>query len=141
MDPFFDNRVDIIWRVPARERLVNIGIRQSANSYKVKRVVRLETSVCFHITVVMNNQLKGRRKGTSPKRRESEDKGAVAIVKSVSQLGCVLQDLDALDFKERKIFGETRCKKSWTQFKEFDSLSLRYVTRVSGTRKDHRLDK
>ena len=32
--PFFDNRADIIWRVPARERLVNIGIRPSANSWK-----------------------------------------------------------------------------------------------------------
>ena len=31
MDPFFDYCVDIIWRVPARERLVNIGIRPSAN--------------------------------------------------------------------------------------------------------------
>ena len=30
------------------------------------------------------------------KRRESEDKNAVAIVKSVSQLGCVAQDSDAL---------------------------------------------
>ena len=27
MGPFFDNRTDIIWKVPARERLVNIGIR------------------------------------------------------------------------------------------------------------------
>ena len=29
MGPFFDNRVDVIWEVPARERLVNIGIRPS----------------------------------------------------------------------------------------------------------------
>ena len=36
------------------------------------------------------------KKGYFPKKRESEDKGAVAIVKSVSQLGCVSQDSDAL---------------------------------------------
>ena len=43
--------------------------------------------------------------------------------------------------KEQKSFGETRCRKSWDQFKEFDSQSPRYVTRVSGKIKDHRLDK
>ena len=43
--------------------------------------------------------------------------------------------------KERKSFGETRCRKSCTQFKEFHSQSPRYVTRVSGRRKDHRLEK
>ena len=40
--------------------------------------------------------------------------------------------------EERRSFGETR--KSCTQFKEFDSLILRYVTRVSETRKVHRLE-
>ena len=33
----------------ARGRLVNIGIRPSANSIKMKRVVRQETSVCSAI--------------------------------------------------------------------------------------------
>ena len=37
-----------------------------------------------------------------PKRRESDDKNAVAIVKSVSQLGCVSQDSDALVSQGRK---------------------------------------
>ena len=36
---------------------------------------------------------------------------------------------------------ETRCRKSWNQFKGYDSLSLRYVMRVSGKRKDHRWEK
>ena len=36
------------------------------------------------------------KKGHFPKRRESDDKNAVAVVKSVSQLGCVSQDSDAL---------------------------------------------
>ena len=43
--------------------------------------------------------------------------------------------------KERKSFGETRCRESWAQFKEFDSPSPRYVTRVSRTKQDHRLEK
>ena len=39
MVPFFDNRADFFWRVPARDRLVNIGIRPSANFTKQKLVV------------------------------------------------------------------------------------------------------
>ena len=35
-----------------------------------------------------------------PKRRESDDKNAVAIVKCASQLGCVSQDSDALAFSK-----------------------------------------
>ena len=57
MVPFFDNRADIIRRVLARERFVNIGFRPSANSVNQKRVVRLETSVCFRITRLNNNQI------------------------------------------------------------------------------------
>ena len=37
-----------------------------------------------------------------PKRRENDDKNAVAVVKSVSQLGCVSQDSDALVSQGRK---------------------------------------
>ena len=44
------------------------------------------------------------KKGHFPKSGESEDKGAVAIVKSVSQLGCALQDSDALDSQGMKEF-------------------------------------
>ena len=44
-------------------------------------------------------------KGHFPKRRESEDKGVVAIVKSVSQWGCVSQDTDALVSQGRKSRG------------------------------------
>ena len=36
------------------------------------------------------------KKSYFPKRRDSDDKNAVATVKSVSQLGCVSQDSDAL---------------------------------------------
>ena len=70
MVPFFDDRAGIFWKVPARERLVNIGIRPSVNSMKLKRVVRLETSVCFRITRLMNNQIKSRKRATSQKKRK-----------------------------------------------------------------------
>ena len=98
MGPFFDNRADSIWEVQVRECLVNIGIRPSANSIKMKRVVRLETSVCFRITRLMRNLIIRPKKSYFPKRRESDAKNAVAIVKSVSQLGCV----DALVSQGRK---------------------------------------
>ena len=68
---------------------------------KQTRVVSQETRVCFLITRLMNNQIKGRRKGYLPKRRESEDKGAV---KSVSQLGCASQDWDAIASQGTKEF-------------------------------------
>ena len=43
--------------------------------------------------------------------------------------------------KEANKPGETRCKKSWDRFEEYDSLSLRYVKQVSRKGKDHRLKK
>ena len=39
-----------------------------------------------------------------PKKEESEDKSAVAVVTSVSQLGCVSQDSDALASQGTKVF-------------------------------------
>ena len=59
----------------------------------------------------------------SHKRRENDDKNAVATVKMVPQLGCVSQDSDALVSQR----GETRCKKSWDRFEKNGSLSLRFV--------------
>ena len=50
----------------------------------------------------MNNQIKSQKRATSPQKKESDDKNAVAIVKSVSQLGCVSQDSDALVSQGRK---------------------------------------
>ena len=44
-------------------------------------------------------------------------------------------------FLKVESLGETRCRKSWRQFKGYDSQSLRCVMRVSGKRKDHRLGK
>ena len=69
---------------------------------KKKRVVRLETSVCFRITMLMNNQTKSQRKATIP---TNDDTNAVSIVKTVSQLGCVSQHSDALVSQGRKSRG------------------------------------
>ena len=55
----------------------------------------------YKIDEQQNKKLK---KGHFPKRRESEDKGVVAIVKSVSKLGCVSQDSDALVSQGTKQF-------------------------------------
>ena len=74
------------------------------------------------------------------KRRESDDKNAVAIVKSVPQLGCVSQ-IQMHSFLKVESFGEARCRKSWNQFKRYDLLSLRHVKRVSGKKKGPSLGK
>ena len=93
MGPFFDNRADIICEVLARGRLVNIGIRPSAISIKMKRVVSQETRVSFPHHKLDEQPNKKPKKGYySQRRRGSDDKNAVAIVKIVPQLGCVSQD-------------------------------------------------
>ena len=63
--------------------------------------------------MVDEQRQKRQKKSNIPKRRESEDKGAVAIVKSVLQLGCVLQYKTRMHsiLKERKIFGENPMQK------------------------------
>ena len=62
--------------------------------------------MCSHIKRLMNNQSKSQRKASNTaKRRESDDKNAFAIVKSVSQLGCVSKDSDALVSQGRKSRG------------------------------------
>ena len=134
---------------------MNIGIRTSANSIKMKRVVRPETSVCFRITRLMNDQIRSPKKSYFPKRRESDDKNAVNIVKVyhnwvasrktrmrwIITIGLRLARLGCVGFSLKvESLGETRGRKSWDQFKGYDSLSLRYVKRVSGKRKDHRLE-
>ena len=57
----------------------------------------------IRITRLMNNQNKKAPKDLLlQKKGQSDDKNALAIVKSVSQLGCVSQDSDALVSQGRK---------------------------------------
>ena len=101
---------------------MSIGILPNVNSIK---------SVLFPHHKVDEQPNKKPKKGyNSHKRRESDDKNAVASVKIEPQLGCVSQDWDALVLKETNSPVETRCKKSWDQFEKYGSLS-----------KDHRLEK
>ena len=74
----------------------------------------------------------------SHKRRESDDKIAVAIVKIVPQLCCVSQDSEALVFQREKVPGKPDAKKPWDRFVRYGSLNLRYVMRVSRKRKGRR---
>ena len=136
---FIDNRAHIIGEVIARERLVDIGIHPSVNSTKTETGCKARNKCLFpHQKVDEQPDKKAKERMLYPhKRRKSDDKNAVAIVKSVPQVGCVSQDSDALDSQAR----ETRCKESWDRFEEYESLSLRYDKQVSGKRKDHRLEK
>ena len=113
----------------------------SANSIKVKRVVRLETSVCFRITRLMNNQIKSRKRGTSQK----EEKAMTRMLWLLRKVyhNWVVDHTTRMRWylKEADSPGETRCQKSWDQFKEYGSPSLRYVKQVSGKRKNHGLEK
>ena len=84
---------------------------------------------------------KPKKSDHAQKVRENDDKNAVSIVKIISQMGCVSQDSEPSEFQKKRSIGETRCKKSWDRFEEYDSLSLRYVKHVSGNRKDHRSEK
>ena len=68
-----------------------------------------DTCLSYKIDEQQNKRLK---KSHFPKRREREDKGVVAIVKSLSQFGCVSKDSDALVSQGTKNFGENRCRKS-----------------------------
>ena len=82
---------------------MNIGTSPECQFFQHETGVSQETSVCFRITRLMNNQ---KKKSNIPKRREGDDTNAVAIVKSVPQLGCVSQDSDALASQGRKSQGK-----------------------------------
>ena len=77
---------------------MSIGILPNVNSIKTNRDVRQGISVCSRIMRLSNNQTKRQKRATiHQKGRESDDKNAVAIVKIVSQMGCVSQDWESLD--------------------------------------------
>ena len=94
---FFDDRADSICKVLVRDHLVSIGILPNVNSIKQNRAVQQGFSVfyktesgcksrgqrvCSRTTRLENNEVKSR----------SDDKGVVAMVNTVPQVGCVSQD-------------------------------------------------
>ena len=75
-----------------------LGILPSVNFYKTETGCKARDKCLFPHHKVDEQPNKKLKKGyDSHKRRESNDKNAVVIVKIVSQLGCVSQDSDALD--------------------------------------------
>ena len=68
----------------------------------------------------------------SHKRRESDNKYAVAIVKIVPQLGCFSQDSEALFSQGGKQPRGNPMEKVYGPIRRIRSLNLRYVKQVSG---------
>ena len=92
--------------VPSRELFVNIGIHPSANSIQQKRVVRREGDMCVFLHYKIDEQPnKKPKKGYFHQKEEKvKTKALWLFVKSVSQLGCVSQDSDALASQGTKEF-------------------------------------
>ena len=101
--PFFDNRADIVCKVLARDHLVKIGILPSVNLTKQKRVAKQEISKCSfpHQKVHEQPNKKPKKCYDSHKRRASDDKNAVAIVKIVPSIGLRFARLGCVGFSKR----------------------------------------
>ena len=69
---------------------MSVGILPNVNTTEQNRDVKQETSVCFR-TDKVDEQPNEEAEKELPKRK-GEDNGAVAIVKTVPQLGCLSQD-------------------------------------------------
>ena len=63
---------------------------------------------------LMNNQTTSPKRLLFPKRRESDDRNAVALVKNCTTIGLCLARLGVV-LKEANSPRETRCQKSWDQ--------------------------
>ena len=72
--------------------------------YKTKTGCKSGTTCLFPHYKIHKQQNERPTKGYFPTKRKSKNKSAVAIVKSVSQLGCVSQDSDALASQGTKEF-------------------------------------
>ena len=75
---------------------MNIGIRLSAIIHQNETGCKAGDKCPFPHYKVDEQPNQKHRKSCFPKERESDDKNAMATVKSVSQLGCVSQDSDVL---------------------------------------------
>ena len=142
MGSFFDNRADDIWRVLARDRLVNIGILSSVNLTAQKQGVKSGISVCSRNIRLMNNQTTSQRKANIPTQEEKATRRTLWLMWNVYRNSFASRKSRSLwNLKEAPSLWETRCKKSWDRVDQYDSYSLRFVKQVSEKRKDHRLKK
>ena len=139
MVPFFDNRADIIWKVLARDRFVNIGILPNDNSIKLNRAAKLGISVCSRITRLMNNPTKSQIKATIPQKKSKRREECCGSCENCTTIGLRLARLGSIGFSKGKTFPGKPGAKS--QFERYGSPSLRYVKQVSGKTKDNRFEK
>ena len=106
-----------------------IGIHPSAISIKNEAVCKAGDKCVFPHCKVDEQPNKKHQKNIIPKRRERDDKNALAIVKSVSQMGCVSQDSDALVSQGRKSLGNPMQKVlSAIQRVRFTKSTLRHAS-------------
>ena len=84
---------------------MNMGILRM--SIVQKKVCKAGDKCLFPHHELTNNQTKSRRKRPflSPPQKESDDRNAAAIVKIVSQMGCVSHDSELLDSQRGKQAG------------------------------------
>ena len=108
---------------------MSIGILPNVNSFlKQNRDAKQGTSVCSRTTRLKNKRVRSQKKSFNSQNGKSDDKAAVAIVKTVPQLGCVSQDSEPSRLQERReVQGRQKV--------------LRSVKQLSGKRKDRRLEK
>ena len=89
----------------------------------MKRVVRLETSVCFRITRVMNNQTESRKRATSQK----EEKAATImlwLLRKVYHNWVVHHKIHMYSFLKVECLGETLCRSLGTNSEGTIHLSV-----------------
>ena len=100
------------------------------------------TNVCPRIIRLMNNQTRSQRLlFQKERRRESDDKNAVAIVEIVPQLGCVSQDSDALVSQRGKQYRGQPMQRVLGPIRKVRLTKSTRRQASIGERKDHRLEK
>ena len=110
---FLDNRVDTMWKVLARNRLVSIGILPNVNSTKQNRDVKQGISVCSSIIRLMNTQTKSRKRATIQQKYEkATTKMQWLSWKLYLRWVASRKTGSYWILKEATKPGETRCKKS-----------------------------
>ena len=95
MVPFFDNRADFLTGTCTRTSC-EYWHPPECQFFKNETGCKAGDKCLFPHHKIEEQPSKKSKKSNIPKRRESDDKNAVAVVKSVSQLGCVSLDSDAL---------------------------------------------
>ena len=111
--------------------------------YKTETVCKAGDKCFFPHHKVDEQPNKKPKKGYySTKKKRKRRQGCCGYCENCTTIGLRLARLGSISFSKRKTSqGKPDAKKFWDQFEKYNSLSLRYVKRVSGKRKDHRLEK